>query len=71
MHLAFRLFMTSIMIVMLSLTSLTRAADKPNILVIWGDDVGWNNPSCYNSGMMGYQTPNIDRIAREGVRMTD
>ena len=44
---------------------------KPNILVIWGDDVGWNNPSCYNSGMMGYQTPNIDRIAKESVRFTD
>ena len=41
------------------------AADKPNILVIMGDDIGWFNPSCYNHGMMGYQTPNIDRIARE------
>ncbi len=49
----------------------TEAADKPNILIIWGDDIGWNNPSCYNSGMMGYRTPNIDRIAREGVRFTD
>jgi arylsulfatase A-like enzyme len=47
------------------------AADKPNILIIWGDDIGWFNPSCYNSGMMGYQTPNIDRIAREGARFTD
>jgi arylsulfatase A-like enzyme len=44
---------------------------KPNILLIWGDDIGWNNPSCYNSGMMGYKTPNIDRIAKEGVRFTD
>jgi arylsulfatase len=44
---------------------------KLNILVIMGDDIGWFNPSCYNSGMMGYQTPNIDRIAREGVRFTD
>ena len=44
---------------------------KPNIVVIWGDDVGWSNPSCYNSGMMGYQTPNIDRIAKGGVRFTD
>src|SRR6476646_8627720 len=48
------------------------AADKkPNILVIMGDDIGWFNPSCYNSGVMGYQTPNIDRIAREGARFTD
>ena len=47
---------------------LLQAQEKPpNILVIWGDDVGWNNPSCYNSGMMGYRTPNIDRIAKEGV----
>ena len=47
------------------------AADKPNIVVIWGDDVGWNNPSCYNRGMMGFQTPNIDRIAKEGALFTD
>ena len=47
------------------------AQEKPNILVIWGDDVGWNNPSCYNRGMMGYQTPNIDRIARGGELFTD
>jgi len=46
-------------------------ADKPNILFIMGDDIGWFNPSCYNSGMMGYQTPNIDRIANEGARFTD
>ena len=39
-------------------------ANKPNILVIMGDDIGWFNPSCYNRGMMGYQTPNIDRIAK-------
>jgi arylsulfatase A-like enzyme len=48
-----------------------QAQKKPNILIIWGDDIGWNNPSCYNSGMMGYKTPNIDRIAQEGVRFTD
>lgn len=44
---------------------------KPNILVIMGDDIGWFNPSCYNSGLMGYKTPNIDRIAAEGARFTD
>ncbi|TLD43611.1 MAG: Arylsulfatase [Candidatus Jettenia ecosi] len=44
---------------------------KPNILVIWGDDIGWNNPSCYHRGMMGYQTPNIDRLAKEGALFTD
>jgi arylsulfatase A-like enzyme len=42
------------------------AAKKPNILVIMGDDIGWLNPSVYHRGIMGYETPNIDRIAREG-----
>lgn len=46
-------------------------ADKPNILVIWGDDIGISNLSCYSSGLMGYQTPNIDRVAKEGMRFTD
>jgi arylsulfatase A-like enzyme len=45
--------------------------DKPNILVIWGDDIGIANLSCYSDGLMGYRTPNIDRIAAEGVRFTD
>jgi len=44
---------------------------KPNILVIWGDDIGITNLSCYSDGLMGYRTPNIDRIAQEGVRFTD
>ena len=44
---------------------------KPNIVVIWGDDIGWSNPSAYHHGMMGYRTPNIDRLAREGGRFTD
>ena len=44
---------------------------KPNILVIWGDDIGIANLSCYSHGLMGYQTPNIDRIAKEGMRFTD
>jgi arylsulfatase A-like enzyme len=47
------------------------SANKPNILVIMGDDIGWFNPSCYHQGIMGYQTPNIDRIAKEGARFTD
>jgi arylsulfatase len=47
------------------------AVKKPNILVIWGDDIGWFNPSCYHNGIMGYRTPNIDRIAAEGARFTD
>ncbi len=46
-------------------------ADKPNILVIWGDDIGQSNISCYTHGLMGYRTPNIDRIAKEGMLFTD
>jgi len=44
---------------------------KPNILVIWGDDVGQSNISAYTHGLMGYRTPNIDRVAREGMLFTD
>jgi len=46
-------------------------AEKPNILVIWGDDVGRSNISAYTRGVMGYKTPNIDRIANEGILFTD
>ena len=44
---------------------------KPNVLVMWGDDIGQSNHSCYTKGMMGYRTPNIDRIAKEGMIFTD
>jgi len=44
---------------------------KPNIVVIWGDDIGYWNISAYNQGMMGYKTPSIDRIAKEGALFTD
>jgi len=44
---------------------------RPNILVIWGDDIGWQNVSAYGMGVMGYTTPNIDRIGKEGIRFTD
>ena len=47
------------------------AGKKPNILVIFGDDVGYWNVSAYNRGMMGFRTPNIDRIAKEGAIFTD
>ncbi len=47
------------------------AADKPNIVVIWGDDIGRDNLSVFTKGMMGYQTPNINRIANEGILFTD
>jgi formylglycine-generating enzyme len=44
---------------------------QPNILVVWGDDIGITNLSCYSDGLMGYRTPNIDRIGDEGLRFTD
>ena len=46
-------------------------AAKPNIVIIWGDDVGQSNISAYSHGMMGYKTPNVDRIAKEGMMFTD
>jgi arylsulfatase len=59
-------------LVILVFTSLSATAqDKPNILVIWGDDIGWSNVGAYNRGMMGYETPNIDSIANEGILFTD
>ena len=56
-----------------TIVSVSQAAtqDKPNILIIWGDDIGWFNVSAYNHGMMGYKTPNIDRIAAGGMLFTD
>jgi arylsulfatase len=48
-----------------------QAPKKPNILIIWGDDIGQSNVSAYSKGMMGYRTPNIDRIAHEGMIFTD
>jgi arylsulfatase A-like enzyme len=44
---------------------------KPNIVIIWGDDIGQSNISAYSHGLMGYKTPNIDRVAKEGVMFTD
>jgi arylsulfatase A-like enzyme len=44
---------------------------KPNIIIIWGDDIGQSNISAYSFGVMGYRTPNIDRVAKEGVMFTD
>src|SRR5262252_6020428 len=49
----------------------TAQATKPNIVIIWGDDIGQSNVSAYSHGVMGYQTPNIDRVAREGMMFTD
>jgi arylsulfatase A-like enzyme len=64
-----RLFVAAASLVIIS--SPAAAQDKPNILIIWGDDIGWFNISAYNRGMMGYQTPNIDSIASDGMLFTD
>jgi arylsulfatase A-like enzyme len=66
-----RIFSTLLFSLALLHSALAAAADKPNILVIFGDDIGWFNVSAYNHGMMGYQTPNIDRLAKEGIMFTD
>ncbi len=66
-----RAYMVSLAIAALSFPGLAGAADQPNILVFMGDDVGIPNISAYSRGMMGYQTPNLDRIAKEGMLFTD
>ena len=65
--------MRSSFVMLLALTATTAFAqqDKPNILVIWGDDIGQSNISQYTHGVMGYKTPNIDRVAQEGMTFTD
>src|SRR5262252_6232758 len=50
---------------------MAQSSNKPNIVVIWGDDIGMTNLSCYSHGLMGYRTPNIDRLAEEGMLFTD
>ena len=60
-----------IIILTVPLFMMAQNSDKPNILVIWGDDIGQSNISAYTMGMVGYQTPNIDRIADEGMIFTD
>jgi len=56
---------------LLALVASGHAQEKPNILVVWGDDVGQSNISAYTMGLVGYRTPNIDRIANEGIIFTD
>ena len=60
-----------LMVLTIGVSASLCAQKKPNILVIWGDDVGYWNISHNNHGMMGYKTPNIDRIARAGLSFTD
>jgi len=60
-----------VLLLAIATSSATAATDKPNILVVWGDDIGQSNISAYTHGMVGYKTPNIDRIANEGMTFTD
>ena len=70
-RLSLKIFVSLFLSLTLFAGSPQAAPDRPNVLVIWGDDVGYDNVSAYNLGMMGYKTPNIDRIAREGALFTD
>ena len=66
------LLLRALVLLLLAASPWAAAQDsKPNILVIWGDDIGWSNLSAYHRGMLGGSTPNIDRIAREGAMFTD
>ncbi len=67
----FHRFLRAGLLSALFLSSAALAQDKPNILVIWGDDVGQSNISAYTMGLVGYRTPNIDRVANEGMIFTD
>jgi len=68
----FSLLLLALALALIDATFIQAAdAKKPNILIIWGDDIGQFNLSAYNMGMMGYKTPNIDRIAKEGALFTD
>ena len=66
-------FAATVVFALAALAAMPAAAQekKPNILVIWGDDIGQSNISAYTKGLVGYQTPNIDRIAKEGMIFTD
>jgi len=64
-------FLTAVILLAMSYTTNSVAQDQPNILVIWGNDIGTWNISHNNRGMMGYQAPNIDSLARAGDAFTD
>jgi arylsulfatase len=66
-----RVLVPALLLAFVSAGQAMAATDKPNILVIWGDDIGQSNISNYTRGLMGYKTPNIDRVAEEGMVFTD
>jgi len=59
------------LLTLVTVATLSTANEKPNILIIWGDDIGQSNISAYSHGVMGYKTPNIDSIAKQGAMFTD
>ena len=63
--------LTTISVAAITSSPVAAQQQRPNIVVIWGDDIGQSNVSAYSRGMMGYQTPNIDRLAGEGIMFTD
>ena len=71
---SFPICVSTVLVVLLGMSMATvpaSAQEKPNIVIIWGDDIGQSNLSVYTKGLMGYRTPNIDRVAAEGVLFTD
>ncbi|MBW1753859.1 MAG: sulfatase-like hydrolase/transferase, partial [Deltaproteobacteria bacterium] len=67
----FVLFVLAVFVAMTWTVNPAAATQKPNIVIIWGDDIGQSNISAYTKGLMGYQTLNIDRVAKEGMIFTD
>ena len=61
----------TLLVAVITVSAPAAAHQKPHIVIIWGDDIGQSNISVYSRGLMGYQTPNIDRIAKEGMMFTD
>jgi len=66
-----KIVLTALILAVMTAAGTASAQDQPNILVVWGDDIGQSNLSAYTMGVMGYETPNIDRIANEGMIFTD
>ena len=64
-------FSVTVVAMLLSMAAVAVAQDKPNIVIIWGDDIGQSDISAYTMGLMGFRTPNIDRVAKEGMIFTD
>ena len=64
-------FVVATLLALMAVTGAQAQQKQPNIVVFWGDDIGQSNVSAYSLGVMGYKTPNIDRVAKEGMLFTD